>query len=164
MMTLARCLEVELARYGASRCHVAGGSQRTARLQRAQVADELPCAVFPGALKRKTPAGLARDAEGADASTSQVAVQSADRVVRNHIKRAGDREGGDGRAACQRFELHDAKGIGAAWENKDVCRGQMGRQILARLFAQETGVRIPALQLGPLRSLPDHNLGPGQVQ
>ena len=39
--------------------HAAGGPQRTARLQRTQIADELPCAVFPGALKRKTPASLA---------------------------------------------------------------------------------------------------------
>ena len=42
------------------------------------------------------------DAERADVSTSQVAIQSADGMIRNHIEQAGNREGSDGRAACQR--------------------------------------------------------------
>src|ERR1700676_702073 len=110
---------IKSALYGACAGYAAGGPQRTARLQRAQIADELPCAVFPGTLERKTPAGFAADAERADAGASQVGVEGADRVVRDHIERAGDRKGGDRRAARQRFKLNDAEGVGAARENKD---------------------------------------------
>src|SRR6267142_4469865 len=56
-----------LAAHSAARRYAAGGSLRTARLQRAEIADELPCAVFPGTLKRKTPAQFTGNAECADA-------------------------------------------------------------------------------------------------
>src|SRR2546421_11820896 len=51
-----------------------GRAQRTARLQRAQIADELPCAVFPGALKRKTPANLEGRIESREGKLAAAAI------------------------------------------------------------------------------------------
>src|SRR4030081_4003613 len=104
---VCRCKNLKSALYRASRGAAAGRSRRTARLQRAQIADELSCAVFPGTLERKTPAGFAGDAERADAGASQVGVQGAHRGIRNHVQRAGHRKGSDRGAAGQRLELND---------------------------------------------------------
>ena len=49
-------------------------------------------------------------------------------MIRDHIERTRNREGGNGRAAGQRLELHDAEGVGAAREHKDVRGRQMRRQ------------------------------------
>ena len=121
-------------------------------------------AVFPGTLERKTPAGFARHAERADAGAAQIGIQRADRMIRDHVQRAGHRKRRDRRAARQRFELHDAEGVGEAREHEDVGRRQMRGQIRALLFAEKSGLRIAALQLGRLRSVADHDLGSRQVQ
>src|SRR5260370_17278069 len=97
---------VQLALYGASRSYTPRRPRRTARLQRAQIADELPRAVFPGTLQRKTPASFAGDAECADASASQVGIQGANRVIRDHIKGPGHPKARHRRAAPPRFEFH----------------------------------------------------------
>src|SRR6202158_3555611 len=126
---------IQLTLHSASACHAAGRSQRTAWLQRAQIADELPCAVFPGTLERETPARLAGNAERAEAGASQIGVQSSHRVVRDHVQRARDRKGGNRRTAAERVELNDAEGGGQAREDKDVRRGQMRGQVLTGFFA-----------------------------
>src|SRR3984893_6714125 len=98
MVTFAS-LFVRLAAHSASAHHKGGRSQRTARLQRAQIADELPRAVLPGTRQRKIPAGLTGHAERPDTGASQVRIQCSDRMIRDYIERTGHREGGDGRAA-----------------------------------------------------------------
>src|ERR1700687_4342115 len=85
--------------HDAARRHAADGLQRAARLQCAQIPDELPGAVFPGTLKRKIPAGCAGHAECADARASQVRIQGANGVIGNHIERARYRKCGERRAA-----------------------------------------------------------------
>src|SRR6201746_2477911 len=74
-----------LATHRAAARHPPDRPQRTARLQRCQVADELLGTVFPGALERKIPAGLARHPECADTRAPQIDIQRANRMIRNHI-------------------------------------------------------------------------------
>ena len=92
------------------------------------------------------------------------AIQNADGVIRNHIQRTCDRKRRDRRAARQRFELNDAEGVGEAREHEDVRRRQMRGQILAGFFAEESDLRVAALQFRPLRPVPDHDLRSRQVQ
>ena len=61
------------------------GARRVVLLKRGQIAEELSCAVFPGALERKRPAGLPRHGKRAQACAAQIRVQGADRVIRDHV-------------------------------------------------------------------------------
>src|ERR1700723_4016834 len=94
--------------------------RRAARLQCRQIADELPCAVFPGPLERKIPAGFAGHAERTDAGAAKILVERTDGVIRNHIQRPRYRERRDRRTASECFELHATEGVGAARKYKDV--------------------------------------------
>ncbi len=115
-------------------------------------------------LQRKTPAGLARHAERAHAGLLQVRVDGANGLVRDHVDRTGDRKRRDRRAAGERFQLHHAEGVGEAREHEHVGGRHMGRKVATGLFPQEFDRGITAGKLGPLRSIPDHDLGAGQLQ
>ncbi len=114
--------------------------------------------------QRKIPAGLARHVERADAGAAQIAIQRADRMIGDHVERTGDRERRNRRAAGQRFELHDAERVGEAREHEHVGGGQMRRQILALLLAEEFRFRIFLRQRRLLRAVADHDLGSRQIQ
>ena len=71
-------------------------------------------------------------------------------MVADDVLRSGDRKGGDGNAAGQRFELHDAERVGAAREHEDVRRRQMrGKNAVVQL-TEEFGVRIAPFEFTPL--------------
>ena len=72
----------------------------------------------------------------------QIFVQHADRIVADDVFRPGHRKGGDRHAAGQRFELHDAEGVGAAREHEDVRRRQMRGENAVVQLAEEFGVGI----------------------
>src|ERR1700737_4892188 len=87
---LFRSMNSLLTLHGASAGDAAGRPQRTARLQRRQITDELARAVFPGALQREIPARLARHLERAQAGRSQILIQRADRMIGDDVLGPGD--------------------------------------------------------------------------
>src|ERR1700760_2160878 len=115
-----RCFDGDdLAAYRGSSRDDARWPQRTAWLQRGQVTDELTRTVFPGTLDRKITTRFTRHAERLQTGPAQIFIQRADRMIGDHVQRTGDRERRNRRAACQRFQLNDAKGVGLAWEHED---------------------------------------------
>ena len=120
--------------------------------------------VLPGMGQRKGAAGLARDSSAREAGGAQIVVEHADRAVADHVLRAGDREGRDRHAAGQRLELHDAEGVGVAWKDEHVGRGNGAGQCPGLSKPEEDGVGKAPPQLGFLRPVADHHLGAGQIE
>src|SRR5208282_6460353 len=77
----------------------------------ADVAKELTRAVFPGACESKFATGVAGNAQGFDAGAAEVLMQDSDRVITDDVLRPGDGKGGNGNAARERLELHDAESV-----------------------------------------------------
>jgi len=94
-------------------------------------------------------AGLGRDAQGAAGGRREVLVQAPDRRPVDHVERPRHREGGDWQAAGQRLEEDQAEGVGAAGKDEDVGRGDVARQVVARLGAGEDDPRIAPPQATP---------------
>src|SRR6516225_5152144 len=102
--------------------------------------DELPRAHFPGAAQREGATRVAGNSQRLETGDAQVFVQNADRVAADDILRPGDRKSGDGNAAGERFELHDAERVGAAREYEHVCRREMRGQ--SDVFQQAEELRV----------------------
>src|SRR2546430_4651339 len=135
------------AAYGARTGDDGRGPRQQARLQDREIADELPRAVLPGAFQRKGTAGLARHGQRTQTGGAQIVVQRTDRMIGDHVERAGDGECRNRRTAGKRLELHDAEGIGEARKYEHVGGGDMRGQVLAGLFAEEFYRRESALEL-----------------
>src|SRR5262245_22780840 len=119
---------------------------------------------FPTMPRSKRGAGFARDAERRKASRAQIVAEHANRRRTDHVARTLHREGRDRQAACEGFQQHKPEGVGLAGEYEDIA----GRIYLCELFAmpraEEYGLRIPALQFRPRRTVADDYLGAGQIE
>jgi hypothetical protein len=130
----------------------------------AGMSDELVRAVFPGIAQGKFATGLARNPERLHARDAQVFTQNADRIIANHIAGASDRKCGNGYAACQRLELHNAERVGQAWKDEHVgCCQMRGKNPVVEL-AEKFGGREAAFEIGLLRAGADDDLGAGQIE
>ena len=94
----------------------------------------------------------------------EIFVQNSDRVIADHVLRAGDGKGGDRNAARERLELHDAESVRAARKNENVrCRQMPGeRSVFQRTEKFCVGKVLFELRL--LRARADDDFGAGQIE
>ena len=128
------------------------------------VVDKDPGRGLPGVAGGKIDAGLPRDFERIQARRAQIVIEDADRRGADHVARPGDRKGGNRQPAGERFEQHQAKGIGLARKYEHVGGGVDLGQFGAVPRAQEHRIRIFSLQRQACRPVADHNLGARQIE
>src|SRR6516164_10867891 len=130
----------------------------------ARMGDELARAIFPGVPQREFAAGFPRNPERLHASDAKIIVEHTNWIVGDNITRAGDRESGDGNAARQRLELHDAECVGDTWKYKNVGRREVCGENSVVELAEEFCAGKATLEFGFLRPGADDDLGAGQIE
>src|SRR5262245_19782827 len=104
------------------------GLKRNARRRFLGMGDELTRAVFPGTLERERAACLPGHFQRLESGHAQIVIQGTDGMAADDILRTRDRKSGDGKAARERFELHDAERVGPAREYEHVGSREMRGQ------------------------------------
>src|SRR5208283_4002458 len=98
------------------------------------------------------------------AGAAEVLVQNSDRVIADDVLRPGNGKSGDGNAARQRLELHDAERVGAARKHEHVRRREMAGKNAVLQSAKKFGIGKAAFELRLLRAGADDNPGAGQIE
>jgi hypothetical protein len=95
---------------------------------------------------------------------AEIGAEHRHRCVADHVARTGDRKRGDGHAAGQRLQQHQAERIGHARENEHVGHRIDVGQRLAEQFAEENRTGKVPLQRRALRPVADDDLRAGKIE
>ncbi len=111
-------------------------------------------------------AGGAVGAQGRKGGSAEVVRHRADLALRagQHVARTGDVERRDRHAGGQRFEQHQAEGVGAAREHEHVAAGIRRRQLGVRERSGKHHVRMARPELREKRAAAHHHPESGQVE